>query len=927
MASFITAQQREALIELYIGYFNRAPEAAGLNYWAGELLAALDAGQTEQQALAGIANRFYDAGVQYGVYSNAMTVEQFITTVYQNVLGRNEVDSDGMTYWTQKLTSGEVSRGQFVREIIQEAKDYVAAVPDSDPYKWVGTYLDNRKAVGEWFANNSTGLTGQAAIDQGTAIIANSVTAATAQAGQTTAQAVAAAQASQAAQQGQIFMLTAGADTVAGTSGNDTINALTINAAGTAATTFSAFDVIDGGAGTDTLNVYSDDTGNVNDTFPSTITVKNVEIVNILNANAAAAGVFGDASKYEGVQQLWQVGFADNVTKLAATTTAGFKTVDANVSVAPTDAAASVAIALDNYGEGRTITVDGSAAAATLNAVTVSGTVKDTNADATVAATTLAVTTGKDVESVTVTTAVKTTLTVTENAASGATKDVRTVDASASTGAVTFAGSVTGGTAGSVATIKGGSGDDTLTIVTATLKDDASTAADETVSALVDGGAGKDNITINTTGTGTTTVNAGDGNDTVTLTADGSGKLTVNLGAGDDIFKGAGAVAGTDSIDAGAGTDTLLLSMVGVANIGAFANFENFDVAGLNSTLDVDILATKNTVTEIVGSAALGGNSTLTNLGAGVGFRATGDMGTAATLSLTQKTAGALTVTVDADEATADTLANTHDAKVTATNATSLKAVFSSDYADKLTAVANSTELTLTGSKATSLTVESNGTETTNTLNYISAANGATGDDLLTSATLSGASKLTFNVTYSGANQESLISVDASAMTGALVFDLVDLKASTDTTFAGGVLKLGSGDDVITGATMTTVSGIEKGTAENSTLQSNYDVIKIASAVQATDVAATATITVKDGLLTFNGTGPATLDAAIALAATATDAANEAVVFEYVGNSYIYATGATAGAGADDVVIKLAGITGLAGLDDVNAAGTNLYVF
>ena len=124
--------------------------------------------------------------------------------------------------------------------------------------------------------------------------------------------------------------------------------------------------MIDGGAGTDTLNVYSDNTGNVNNTFPSTITVKNVEVVNILNANAAA-GVFGDASKYEGVQQLWQVGFADNVTKLAATTTAGFKAVDANVSVAPTDAAASVAIALDNYGEGRTITVDGSAAAATLN--------------------------------------------------------------------------------------------------------------------------------------------------------------------------------------------------------------------------------------------------------------------------------------------------------------------------------------------------------------------------------------------------------------------------------------------------------------------------------------------------------------------------------------------------------------------------------
>lgn len=691
--------------------------------------------------------------------------------------------------------------------------------------------------------------------------------------------------------------------------------------------------MIDGGAGTDTLNVYSDNTGNVNDTFPSTITVKNVEVVNILNANAAA-GVFGDASKYEGVQQLWQVGFADNVTKLAATTTAGFKTVDANVSVAPTDAAASVAIALDNYGEGRTITVDGSAAAATLNAVTVSGTVKDTNADATVAATTLAVTTGKDVESVAVTTAVKTTLTVTENAASGASKDVRTVDASASTGAVTFAGSVTGGTAGSVATIKGGSGDDTLTIATATLKDDTSTAADETVSASILGGAGKDAITINTTGTGTTTATAGDGNDTVTLTADGSGKLTVDLGAGDDTFKGAGAVAGTDLIDGGAGSDSLLLNMVGAANIAAFQNFEVFDAAGLAKTLDVDILATKNTVTEITASADVGASAVLTNVGAGVGYRVTGDTTVANTLTLTQKTAGALTVTLDIDEpsttaANTDSgLATNKDAAVVASNATSIKAVFDSAFKDAaVDATDNLTNLTITGTKATSLEIVSGGAFALNDLAYTSGDDATAGKgDLLTSVTISGDRALSFAVTETTTTE--LTTVNASAMTGALTFALNDLKAT-------GTLTLGSGDDVITAQTgaasaatvaaVRAISGIEKGTAENSTIQSNYDVIKLAGAVQAADVAATATHTVKDGLFTFNGTGPATLDAAVA-AVAGVIVANEAVVFEYVGNSYIYAEGATDG-GADDVLIKLTGVTGLTGLDDVNAAGTNLYVF
>ncbi|WP_459860804.1 DUF4214 domain-containing protein [Hydrogenophilus hirschii] len=215
-----------------------------------------------------------------------MTVQQFITTVYQNVLGRDEVDANGMAYWTQKLTSGEVSRGQFVRQIIKEAKEYIAAAPASDPYKWVGTYLDNRKAVGEWFANNSTGLTGQAAIDQGTAIIANSVTKATAQAGQTTAQAVSAAQALQSAQQGKPFMLTTGVDNITGTAGNDTILAV----AATTGATLSAADQINGGAGTDTLKVTID--ALAANSFPA-VSTTGVEIIDIRNVSGNAQTITG----------------------------------------------------------------------------------------------------------------------------------------------------------------------------------------------------------------------------------------------------------------------------------------------------------------------------------------------------------------------------------------------------------------------------------------------------------------------------------------------------------------------------------------------------------------------------------------------------------------------------------------------------------
>ncbi|TCS97519.1 hypothetical protein EDC36_109121, partial [Tepidimonas ignava] len=78
----MTLAQRLKLIELYIGYFNRAPEQAGLDYWAGELAALLGRGVTEAQAYQSIADRFYDAGLQFGLYKADDSVESFIQQVY-----------------------------------------------------------------------------------------------------------------------------------------------------------------------------------------------------------------------------------------------------------------------------------------------------------------------------------------------------------------------------------------------------------------------------------------------------------------------------------------------------------------------------------------------------------------------------------------------------------------------------------------------------------------------------------------------------------------------------------------------------------------------------------------------------------------------------------------------------------------------------
>jgi Ca2+-binding RTX toxin-like protein len=172
----ITAEQRLKLIELYVGYFNRAPEKAGLDYWVGQLQQRMAQGQSEAQALRAIADQFYQAGVQFNLFNPNAPLDDFIRAIYQNVLGRSEVDAQGLAYWRDKLSSGQTTRGQFVLDLIQGAKDYVANAPANDPYKWVGAYLSNRLLVADVFAQNSANLSGEQAIAQGKAVIANTVT-------------------------------------------------------------------------------------------------------------------------------------------------------------------------------------------------------------------------------------------------------------------------------------------------------------------------------------------------------------------------------------------------------------------------------------------------------------------------------------------------------------------------------------------------------------------------------------------------------------------------------------------------------------------------------------------------------------------------------------------------------------------------------
>lgn len=123
----------EAFVEMYIAYFNRAPDAVGLAFWATafangtslEEIAADFAGQPETLAL-------YPAGA-----SNI----KFVSDVYQNVLGRVP-DIDGLRFWTDALNNGDTDRGAFILSILN-------GVQDGSPDR---AYLDLKTDLGAYFS-------------------------------------------------------------------------------------------------------------------------------------------------------------------------------------------------------------------------------------------------------------------------------------------------------------------------------------------------------------------------------------------------------------------------------------------------------------------------------------------------------------------------------------------------------------------------------------------------------------------------------------------------------------------------------------------------------------------------------------------------------------------------------------------------------
>jgi len=120
--SGITAGQADFLVGVYVASFNRAPDFAGLNYWAHDLAAFQAQGTAPTAAIQQLTANMYKAGSQNGEKGSSMSNSDYVNYLYTNVLGRGP-DAAGQSWWVNDLNNGS-PRDKFLATYLQAALEH-----------------------------------------------------------------------------------------------------------------------------------------------------------------------------------------------------------------------------------------------------------------------------------------------------------------------------------------------------------------------------------------------------------------------------------------------------------------------------------------------------------------------------------------------------------------------------------------------------------------------------------------------------------------------------------------------------------------------------------------------------------------------------------------------------------------------------------
>lgn len=107
-----TADQYEDVLDLYVGYLDRAPDAYGLAYW----LSRYNDGMSRDD----IARSFFASDEAVTLRQPVHTAGELVSKAYRDVLDRT-ADQAGLDYWVGELESGRLAKDQFALAFVNGA--------------------------------------------------------------------------------------------------------------------------------------------------------------------------------------------------------------------------------------------------------------------------------------------------------------------------------------------------------------------------------------------------------------------------------------------------------------------------------------------------------------------------------------------------------------------------------------------------------------------------------------------------------------------------------------------------------------------------------------------------------------------------------------------------------------------------------------
>jgi len=95
---------------LYVAFFNRVPDAEGLQYW-----------HDSNMSMEEISQSFFVQDETVALYGQALDTDVFLNALYHNLFGRTP-DADGAAYWSAELEGGVLGRAESILALVNGAQ-------------------------------------------------------------------------------------------------------------------------------------------------------------------------------------------------------------------------------------------------------------------------------------------------------------------------------------------------------------------------------------------------------------------------------------------------------------------------------------------------------------------------------------------------------------------------------------------------------------------------------------------------------------------------------------------------------------------------------------------------------------------------------------------------------------------------------------